>query len=43
MVEVVRIATKGPGDISGLLNLIESGNPLFSSVLALMSICLRIA
>jgi cyanuric acid amidohydrolase len=35
-VEVVRIATKGPGDVSGLLSLIESGKIDPASILAIL-------
>jgi cyanuric acid amidohydrolase len=35
-VDVVRIATKGPGDVSGLLNLIESGEIDPKSILAIL-------
>jgi cyanuric acid amidohydrolase len=35
-VDVVRMATKGPGDVSGLLNLIESGKIDPKSILAIL-------
>src|SRR5580658_11032033 len=35
-VDVVRIPTKGPGDVSGLLRLIENGKVAPSSILAVL-------
>ena len=36
MVDVVRIPTKGPGDVSGLMRLIETGKVVPSSILAIL-------
>jgi hypothetical protein len=35
-VDVVRIPTKGPGDVSGLIRLIETGKIIPSSILAVL-------
>jgi cyanuric acid amidohydrolase len=35
-VDVVRIATKGPGDVSGLMSLIETGELLASDIIAIL-------
>jgi len=35
-VDVVRIPTKGPGDVSGLMRLIETGKIMPSSILAVL-------